>query len=214
MFCSSRSIELFEVDHGAAHKVGQLPLSGVGKAKRGSLLQQERARVLICGAIQREQQQDLRQRGIHVFPWASGEVREVLALLARRKEQPDNGQAPRRSAPETALEPIYPAAVTATGDSLDAEVACNPRICRYLVLLRGGQDHEVRVCPHGQTRRDALEAVKLVAEAGARTMLTWRCGPAMIGLLAVAGIQVYLGVGGSVREVARAYSRGHLHLTL
>jgi predicted Fe-Mo cluster-binding NifX family protein len=102
--------------------------------------------------------------------------------------------------------------VTSTGKDLDAAV--DPRFGRaqYLTLVETeGLAFEATENPGLQASGGAgVQAAQLAAAAGARAVLTGNVGPNAYHALAAAGIKVYIGAAGTVRQAVAAYTRGEL----
>ena len=102
--------------------------------------------------------------------------------------------------------------VTSTGKNLDAAV--DPRFGRaqYLTLVETeGLAFEATENPGLQASGGAgVQAAQLAAAAGAKAVLTGNVGPNAYLALAAAGIKVYIGAAGTVRQAVEAYARGEL----
>lgn len=200
LFDMSRRVDLYRLDGGHARRVGQLLVGDCPARGRIQLLVNNDVQTLICGAISRFCQQSLLRAGIQVFPWTSGDSDAVLALLAKRMGGAD-GRARQDRAPR------YPAVIPAMGPNINAAVAKDPGSCRYLIMLPD-QEHAplVHNLPTREWTSDSLQRVQAMVGIGTRALLTHRCSPALLGLLAVAGIDVFLGLSGSAGAVARRYA--------
>jgi predicted Fe-Mo cluster-binding NifX family protein len=55
-----------------------------------------------------------------------------------------------------------------------------------------------------------ISAAQAVASKGVKAVLTGNCGPNAIQALSAAGIEVYVGLSGTVREVVQNYTAGRL----
>ena len=58
-----------------------------------------------------------------------------------------------------------------------------------------------------------IQSAQLVAEKDAKAVLTGNCGPNAFRTLGAAGIEVVIGVSGTVREAVEAYKAGELSPT-
>jgi len=56
-----------------------------------------------------------------------------------------------------------------------------------------------------------IAAAQSLADRGVRALITGHCGPNAFEALAAAGIQIYLGASGPVRQALEQYKAGTLH---
>ena len=104
-------------------------------------------------------------------------------------------------------------AITAQGGSLDANV--DPRFGRagYFVVVNP-DTMEFEAVDNKQNVQAAagagVQAAQTVAEHGAAAVLTGNCGPKAFRTLRVADIEVFTGLGGTVKEAIAAYKSGQL----
>jgi len=106
-------------------------------------------------------------------------------------------------------------AVSATAPHLDAEV--DPRFgrCQYLIIIDTESmefeaiENPAIMAPGGA----GIQAAELVAGQGVEGVITGNCGPNAYQVLSAAGIDVFVGASGTVREVIEAYRKGELRAT-
>jgi len=104
-------------------------------------------------------------------------------------------------------------AISASGADLNAQV--DPRFGRApFFLLVDPETLEFETVPN-QTNLQAaqgagIQAAALVARHRPAAVLTGNCGPKAFETLQAAGIQVIVGVEGSVREAVKNYQAGKL----
>ncbi|MDI6796042.1 MAG: NifB/NifX family molybdenum-iron cluster-binding protein [Desulfatibacillaceae bacterium] len=104
-------------------------------------------------------------------------------------------------------------AVTATGATLDSQV--DPRFGRaaYFVVV-DAQTMEHRAVENSQNlnlpQGAGIQAGKTVADAGVDAVLTGHCGPKAFAVLKAAGIEIYTGASGTVRQSVEAYKQGKM----
>ena len=106
-------------------------------------------------------------------------------------------------------------AVSATGPSLDSPI--DPRFgrCQYLLIVDSGSlefeavENPAVMAPGGA----GIQAAELVGQMGAGAVITGNCGPNAYQVLSAAGIDVFVGASGSVREAIEVYRRGELRAT-
>jgi predicted Fe-Mo cluster-binding NifX family protein len=101
-------------------------------------------------------------------------------------------------------------AVTAAGNDLDAAV--DPRFGRapYFVIV---ETDDMSFEALANEAADASggagpAAAQAVADGGAQAVVTGNCGPNAHRTLEAAGIKVYVGAGGTVREAVERYLAG------
>lgn len=103
-------------------------------------------------------------------------------------------------------------AVSSTGTDLDARV--DPRFGRAQHLIVVDTDSlafEAVANPNVTAGGGAgIQTAQIIASKGAEAVLTGNCGPNAYRTLAAAGIPVYAGVSGSVREAIDAFKAGTL----
>jgi len=103
--------------------------------------------------------------------------------------------------------------ISAKGPNLEAQV--DPRFGRSsYFLLVNPESMECEVLTNGQNLQAAqgagIQAAALVARQRPTAVLTGHCGPRAFQTLQAAGIQVIVGVEGSVRDVVQDYRTGKL----
>jgi len=103
--------------------------------------------------------------------------------------------------------------VTSTGKDLDATI--DPRFGRAAMLIVYDLDtDELEAVNNGENANlpqgAGIQAAALCAELGAKCVLTGRCGPKAFQALQAAGIDVAVGLRGSVRDAIAKYRRGEL----
>lgn len=101
-------------------------------------------------------------------------------------------------------------AVTVAEPTLDAQV--DPRFgrCRYFLIVESDDmSFEAVENPNTVVGGGAgIHSAKLVADQGAAVVLTGNCGPNAFSALEAAGIQVVVGMTGTVKEAIDAYKSG------
>ncbi len=103
--------------------------------------------------------------------------------------------------------------VTATGPTLDAEVAPSIHGCQYFLLI---DTERMEFTPHDNARAPSTEtwAVQVIASTGARVVLTGDCGSKARRAMPSAGIDVVTGISGSVRDSVHGHLAGRLRASL
>ncbi|PUA34068.1 MAG: dinitrogenase iron-molybdenum cofactor biosynthesis protein [Candidatus Terraquivivens tikiterensis] len=102
--------------------------------------------------------------------------------------------------------------VSATADSLDAQV--DPRFgrCPYFIII-DLETMQFEVIPNlasGAMGGAGIQAVQTIANKGAKVVITGNVGPNAFQALSAAGIKIVTGAHGTVREVVEKYKRGEL----
>jgi len=102
--------------------------------------------------------------------------------------------------------------VTASGKGLDSEV--DPRFgrCSYLIIYDSETKSVESISNAGSIASGGagIKAAELIADAGASVLLTGSVGPNAFSIFAEFGIDVQVGVKGTVREAIRQYEAGEL----
>jgi predicted Fe-Mo cluster-binding NifX family protein len=103
-------------------------------------------------------------------------------------------------------------AVSATAPHLDAVL--DPRLgrCQYFLIVdTESMESEAIENPAIMAAGGAgIQAAQLIAEKGAEAVITGNCGPNAFQVLSAAGVPVFVGASGSVRDVVEAYKKGKL----
>jgi predicted Fe-Mo cluster-binding NifX family protein len=103
-------------------------------------------------------------------------------------------------------------ALSSMGPDLDAEV--DPRLgrCQYFLIVdTESMEFEAVENPASMAPGGAgIQAAQLIAEKGAEAVITGNCGPNAFQVLSSAGIPVFVGASGRVRDAVEAYKQGKL----
>jgi len=106
-------------------------------------------------------------------------------------------------------------AISAAGPSLDSPV--DPRFgrCPYLLIVdTESMEFEALENPAVTAPGGAgIQAAELVGKLGVEAVITGNCGPNAYQVLSAAGIDVFVGAFGSVRQAIESYRRGELRAT-
>jgi len=103
-------------------------------------------------------------------------------------------------------------AISSSGENLDAQV--DPRFgrCRCFVIIDPATnafevlENEAAMLSGGA----GIQAAQMVVNAGVDAVITGSLGPNAGDVLAAAGLKVYLGAAGTIREVLQQYQDGRL----
>ena len=105
--------------------------------------------------------------------------------------------------------------VTATADSLDAQI--DPRFgrCSYLVIV-DSETMQFEAIPNmaaGATGGTGIQAAQTIANKGVKLLITGNVGPNAFGALSAAGIEIVTGAFGTIRDAVEKFKRGELKKT-
>lgn len=103
-------------------------------------------------------------------------------------------------------------AISSKGPDLESEV--DPRFgrCQYFMIV-DSYDMSFEAVPNGNLAQGSgvgIQSAKVVADKGAKAVLTGNVGPNAHQVLSAAGLDVMTGVSGTVREAAQQYKNGQL----
>jgi len=105
-------------------------------------------------------------------------------------------------------------AITAKEASLQGEV--DPRFgrCAHFIIYDLDNDsHNVvgNLQDLNAVHGAGIQAAEKVARQGVKALLTGNCGPNAFRVLGAAGVEVFIGVSGTVFEAINAFKRGELN---
>ena len=104
-------------------------------------------------------------------------------------------------------------AITAQGGSLDARVDQRFGRAGFFVVV-DPNTMEFQVVDNEQNVQAAsgagVQAAQTVVDQGVKAVLTGNCGPKAFRALKAAGIEVFMGMNGTVKEATAAYKSGSL----
>jgi predicted Fe-Mo cluster-binding NifX family protein len=105
--------------------------------------------------------------------------------------------------------------VTATADSLDAHI--DPRFgrCAYLIIV-DSETMQFEAVPNsaaGATGGAGIQAAQTIANKGVELLITGNVGPNAFGALSAAGIEIFTGASGTVKEAVEKFKRGEFNKT-
>ncbi|MDI6689908.1 MAG: NifB/NifX family molybdenum-iron cluster-binding protein [Actinomycetota bacterium] len=105
-------------------------------------------------------------------------------------------------------------AVTSTGPDLSSQM--DPRFgrCQFFIIVDPEtMEFEVIQNPNIAAAGGAgIQSAQLMASKGVKAVLTGQCGPNAFSTLQAAGIQVFTGVGGVVKDAVEQFKSGELKL--
>ena len=103
-------------------------------------------------------------------------------------------------------------AISSTGQNLDASVDARFGRCQYFIIIEP-ETMEFEAIPNPSitaTHGAGIQTSQLIASKGATVVLTGNCGPNAFQTLSAAGIQVIVGVTGTVKDAIEKYKKGEL----
>lgn len=101
-------------------------------------------------------------------------------------------------------------AVSAVGDSLDAQVDRRFGRCAFFIIV-DSESMQFNVVPNAAvsaTGGAGIQAAQTLTNYGVQVVITGNVGPNAFRTLSGAGIEVFTGASGSVREVVESYKKG------
>lgn len=102
--------------------------------------------------------------------------------------------------------------ITSRGDTLDSAVDMRFGRCTYFLFVdTENLAFEAVKNPNIETSGGAgIDSALLVARKGAKAVLTGHCGPNAFHALQAAGLEVFLGIAGTVRRTVELFKEGGL----
>lgn len=102
-------------------------------------------------------------------------------------------------------------AVTSSGPELESQVDARFGRCAYFLIVDTDDlSFEAVSNPNTAQGGAGIQSAQLIAEKGAKAILTGNCGPNAHKTLSAAGVKVAVGCAGSVRDVIEQFKDGKL----
>lgn len=103
-------------------------------------------------------------------------------------------------------------AISSTGQNLDASVDARFGRCQYFIIIEPEtMKFEAIANPSiTATHGAGIQTAQMIASKGATLVLTGNCGPNAFQTLSAAGIEVIVGVTGTVKDAIEKYKKGEL----
>ena len=103
-------------------------------------------------------------------------------------------------------------AVSSSGRDLNAQL--DPRFgrCSYFLII-DTQDMSFEVFENENTDLGGgagIQSAQFVASKGAKAVITGNCGPNAMQILSAAGVQVYVGQSGIIKDIVESYKNAEL----
>jgi predicted Fe-Mo cluster-binding NifX family protein len=105
--------------------------------------------------------------------------------------------------------------VTSTGNNLDADVDQRFGRCKYFIIIDAeSMKFEALSNENSMASGGAgIQAAQTIANKGVKAVITGNVGPNAYQTLSAAGIKVYTGASGTVREIINKCKKGELKET-
>jgi len=103
-------------------------------------------------------------------------------------------------------------AISSTGQDLNASVDARFGRCQYFIIIEP-ETMKFEAIPNPSitaTHGAGIQTSQLIASKGATVVLTGNCGPNAFQTLSAAGIEVIVGVTGTVKDAIEKYKKGEL----
>jgi predicted Fe-Mo cluster-binding NifX family protein len=101
-------------------------------------------------------------------------------------------------------------AISSTGDSLSSEVDLRFGRCQYFIIY-GDESENFEVLDNDAQQASGgagVQAAQTIVNSGAKAVLTGNVGPKALQTLEAAGLAVFLGASGTVKETIAKYVAG------
>ncbi len=105
--------------------------------------------------------------------------------------------------------------LSSTGDNLDAQIDTRFGRCRYFLFIdTDGMEVEAMDNANIASAGGAgIRSAQLVADKGAEVLITGNVGPNAFDVLSAAGIKIYSGASGSIKDALEKLKTGGLNET-
>ena len=103
-------------------------------------------------------------------------------------------------------------AVSVSGKDLDASIDQRFGRCAYFLIVETDDmsfevfDNESAALGGGA----GIQSAQFVASKGAKAVITGNCGPNAVKTLSAAGVEVFLGITGTIKEAVKKYKSGNI----
>ena len=105
--------------------------------------------------------------------------------------------------------------ITSTGENLDADVDQRFGRCKYFLIVDAdSMEFEVLSNENAMASGGAgIQTAQTIAKTGVEAVLTGNVGPNAFQTLSAAGIKVFTGASGTIKESIEKYKKGELNET-
>ena len=102
--------------------------------------------------------------------------------------------------------------ITSTGENLDADIDQRFGRCKYFLILElESMDFEILSNENAMASGGAgIQAAQTIANKGVNVVITGNVGPNAFQTLSAAGIKIYTGASGTIKESIERYKKGEL----
>jgi len=106
--------------------------------------------------------------------------------------------------------------VSSTGENLDADIDQRFGRCKYFIIVDiESMDFEVISNENAMASGGAgIQAAQAIAKKGPEVIITGNVGPNAFQTLSAAGIKVFTGASGTIKESIEKYKKGELKETV
>ena len=103
-------------------------------------------------------------------------------------------------------------AISASGKKLEDQL--DPRFgrCKFFLII-DSDDMSVEVIDNTSNalgKGAGVQSAQLIISGGAKAVITGNCGPKAMQLFSVAGVQVYAGQSGTIKDIVVSYKNGSM----
>ena len=105
--------------------------------------------------------------------------------------------------------------ITSTGENLDADVDQRFGRCKYFLIVDAeSMEFEVLSNENAMASGGAgIQTAQTIANKGVKAIVTGNVGPNAFQTLSAAGIKVFTGASGTIKEAVEKYKKGELNET-
>ena len=105
--------------------------------------------------------------------------------------------------------------ITSTGENLDADVDQRFGRCKYFLIVDAdSMEFEVLSNENAMASGGAgIQTAQTIAKTGVEAVVTGNVGPNAFQTLSAAGIKVFTGASGTIKESVEKYKKGELNET-
>lgn len=232
LFDTARDCMIYTMDGGTVMGAKRIALPERGVGSRLDFLSTNGVTSVICSAISRIYSDALIRRGIVLIPGVIGPVEEVISAFGEGKLTVDEYQMPgcrwkgrfrkglcpdyQAIVPDTFMKGVTgKMKIAITSEGAGAESPVDPRFGRAAGFIIHDTDSGEFQWQDNASGRESQQgagivAAKNIVNSGARVLITGHVGPKAFSTLQAAGIEIYSGAGGTVREAVERFNAGEL----
>ena len=218
LFDATRTLLIAEIHNRVVTKKHLVSFDCISPFSRAETLEELGIDTLICGGVSDFFSDLIEARDIRIIPFVAGCVDEVIdaylkdALCHKKFKMPGCGDRQYEKIPGGIKMKI---AVSSSANNLDSPI--DPRFgrCAFFIVVDTETmnfeafDNESIALGGGA----GIQAAQFVASKGAKAIMTGNVGPNAVRTLAAAGVEVFVGQNGTVRNAIDRFKRGELQST-